>query len=315
MEIVSRKTANGSEGEFDFRGYPQHNIWEIMQDLWITPDEMWEMTGKKILFIGGAETPMRAQFASYGINPEITNMDMYFDADEKNAHHHIKADFFEHPPMLDEFDYVLLDYSLPLYALTEDEAAGFFALAALYLKPGGKFRAFPMNGGDPERLVGVPEGYDLGKIQKASYKGMKEIAEILRQAKLEGAVARAELNPVNITDEEYIRMRNPLYPGSISPKKFGLMLVEINKAMDLAKREIEAGRPFDGRKLAYLENLQKYSCTSFSWCSGALILQCMSKAKRAVIAAPNTAEDKAKFNELMLGYAARRHIPAAMNMR
>lgn len=110
--------------------------------------KLYHMHGKKILLIGGGNSPIQQTFNRLGIDCDITNIDPYI-TNPRTAHTNIKCDFTE-TNFTNEFHEIWALYSLPLYSPNIQHALRFYCCAVMALKPGGILRI----GGHPRIIDG-----------------------------------------------------------------------------------------------------------------------------------------------------------------
>lgn len=108
--------------------------------------KLYKLHGKKILLIGGGNSPIKQTFNRLKINCNITNVDPYI-INPQTAHTNIKLDFTK-TTFTNEFDEIWALYSLPLYSPNIEHAVKFYLAAIIALKPGGILRI----GGHPRTI-------------------------------------------------------------------------------------------------------------------------------------------------------------------
>ena len=108
--------------------------------------KLYHMHGKKLLLIGGGNSPIQHTFNRLGIDCNITNIDPYI-TNPRTAHTNIKLDFTK-TTFTNEFDEIWALYSLPLYSPNIEHAVKFYLAAIIALKPGGILRI----GGHPRTI-------------------------------------------------------------------------------------------------------------------------------------------------------------------
>lgn len=111
--------------------------------------KIYKLHGKKILLVGGGNSPIKKTFDRLKINCNITNIDPYI-INPETAHTNLKIDFTE-TKFTNEFDEIWALYSLPLYSPNIEHAIKFYLTAIIALKPGGTLRI----GGHP-RIINNP---------------------------------------------------------------------------------------------------------------------------------------------------------------
>lgn len=110
--------------------------------------KLYRMQGKKLLLIGGGNSPIQHTFNRLGINCDVTNIDPYI-TNPDTARTNIKRDFTE-TKFINEFHEIWALYSLPLYSPNIQHALRFYCCAVMALKPGGILRI----GGHPRIIDG-----------------------------------------------------------------------------------------------------------------------------------------------------------------
>lgn len=109
--------------------------------------KLYRMRGKKILLIGGGNSPIQYTFNRLGIDCDITNIDPYI-TNTRTARTNIRCDFTK-TSFTNEFHEIWALYSLPLYSPNIQHALQFYCCAVMALKPGGILRI----GGHPRTVI------------------------------------------------------------------------------------------------------------------------------------------------------------------
>ncbi|MDR2716806.1 MAG: hypothetical protein LBB89_01895 [Treponema sp.] len=151
---------------------------EYLQYLNILPEELKHLSNKQILLVGGGVSPVRSWLEAVKINAAVTNLDFFFDADDKVSHNHISEDFYKWEAPADFYHEIWALHSLPLYALSCLEVELFFAKSLLMLAPGGNLRVFPINDGNLDAMFNTKNFYGHAEKAKNSHKVMMDMGKI-----------------------------------------------------------------------------------------------------------------------------------------
>ena len=120
---------------------------EYLKAFNIPRKKLYKLHGKKILLIGGGNSPIQHTFNRLGIDCDITNIDPYI-TNTRTARTNIRCDFTK-TNFKNEFHEIWALYSLPLYSPSITHALQFYCNAVIALKPGGILRI----GGHPRHNI------------------------------------------------------------------------------------------------------------------------------------------------------------------
>jgi len=151
---------------------------EYLQYLNILPEDLKALSNKQILLVGGGMSPVRSWLEAVKINAVVTNLDFFYDADEKVAHKHINEDFYRWEAPKDFYNEIWALHSLPLYSLSNIEVELFFAKSLLMLAPGGHLRVFPINDGNLDAMFNSKDFYGHAEKARDSHKVMMEMGKM-----------------------------------------------------------------------------------------------------------------------------------------
>ena len=113
----------------------------------IPRNKLYKYNNKKLLLIGGGNSPIQHTFNRLKINCDITNIDPYI-TNQRTANTNIKLDFND-TQFTNEFDEIWAMFSLPLYSPDVTHAVEFYRRAIIALKPGGTL----LIGGHPRTFL------------------------------------------------------------------------------------------------------------------------------------------------------------------
>jgi hypothetical protein len=151
---------------------------EYLQYLNILPEDLKSLSNKQILLVGGGMSPVRSWLESVKIDTVVTNLDFFFDADEKVAHNHISEDFYQWKAPVDYYNEIWALHSLPLYSLSSLEVELFFAKSLLMLAPGGNLRVFPVNDGNLDAIFNTKHFYGHAEKARDAHRAMMDMGKI-----------------------------------------------------------------------------------------------------------------------------------------
>ncbi|MDR2717268.1 MAG: hypothetical protein LBB89_04290 [Treponema sp.] len=151
---------------------------EYLQYLYILPEDLKSLSNKQILLIGGGVSPVRSWLEAVKINSVVTNLDFYYDADEKVSHNHISEDFYKWEAPTDFYNEIWALHSLPLYSLSCLEVELFFAKSLLMLAPGGNLRIFPINDGNLDAIFNTKDYYGHAEKARDAHKTMMDMGKV-----------------------------------------------------------------------------------------------------------------------------------------
>lgn len=123
---------------------------EYMAAFKLTIDNIRRLKNKKLLLVGGGNSPIQKTLNRLHINCDVTNVDPYVSSSSDTARSVLVQDFVT-TDFVNEFDECWALFSLPLYSPNTFHGACFYARAAISLKPGGILRV----GGLPQYTNGA----------------------------------------------------------------------------------------------------------------------------------------------------------------
>jgi len=109
-------------------------------DLRMTPADIKNLAGKKILLVGGGASPIKSDLANLGLDCHVTNIDIFYKTPDPNNADILITDDFINRHLIDEYDEIWALWSLPMYSPDDYARDMFWIRAILALKPGGNLR-------------------------------------------------------------------------------------------------------------------------------------------------------------------------------
>jgi hypothetical protein len=131
------------DAEF-FKNVPHERHLEDYID-YLYVDEEFDPNGKKILLVGGGNSPIFTDLVGRGYWPKsVTNVDPYASPQNDSTQILHVEDFLEYKIFHDSFDEIWALYSLPFWLEDIKKTDFFLAHALLGLAPNGNFRIYPV---------------------------------------------------------------------------------------------------------------------------------------------------------------------------
>lgn len=105
-----------------------------------------ELSGKKLLLVGGGNSPIKENLTGGGVDVHVTNIDPLADPnDHANADEPIRGDFFHTPIESGQYQEIWASHSLPMYAFDRDQVRDFYRKSLEGLVSGGVLRIMPID--------------------------------------------------------------------------------------------------------------------------------------------------------------------------